>query len=116
MIDLTMDGLIRLNKMDTNLSKNDQRIAAIRVLLQNFARQDLKIPTAEWTQIKIEKIVEDELKQCDIIYVTFGTIEDVMRVNSKFKNLNDKARNKIFQYVPTTIKKGLQHLRQQHLE
>ena len=84
---------------------NDQKIAAIRVLLQNFARQELKIPTNEWNMIRIEKIVQDDKKDCDIIYVTFSTFQDIIKVNSNFKNLNDLSKNKIFQYVPNCLKK-----------
>ena len=89
-----------------SLLMNDQKIAAIRVLLQNFARQDLKIPTNEWNMIRIEKIVQDDKKDCDIIYVTFSTFQDIIKVNSNFKNLNDLSKNKIFQYVPNCLKKG----------
>ena len=87
MIDMTVQALSKCNKLNSKLSNNDKRIAAIKALLQDFAKNDLLINANEWKQIKIEKIEEVLDKNNDVVNVTFQTNEDIAAVNSKFINI-----------------------------
>ena len=87
------------------MSPQEKRITAIKLLLQDFAMNDLKINATEWKKIEIAKIEQDNNNKCEVVHVTFKTHEDIAAVNSKFINLNDKSNNKNFQYVPKALKK-----------
>ena len=86
------------------MPQNEQRMTAIKVLLQDFAKNDLKINAAEWKQIKIDKIEQEINNKSEVVHVPFNSHEDIAAVNNKFTNLNNQTNNKIFQYIPKPLK------------
>ena len=91
----------RYNKDTTHQTKY---LMAMHQCINIFFKQDLKMEKKEYEKIKIGHIIESDQIDCDLIYIVFKTIEDVSKVNSKFKNLNEGNRNKISQYVPKELK------------
>lgn len=87
------------------MSQHEQSILAIKVLLQDFAKTNLKINAAECKKIKISKIEQNFKNKCEVVLVTFAKHVDITAVNSKYTNLNQQSNNRIFQYVPKQLKK-----------
>ena len=85
------------------LPKNDQNIAAMKTVAQHFIIQTLQMPKDQWINTKIERIWQEEREDCEIINITFKSKSDIARVNPNLKNINHESRNKIYQYVPSTL-------------
>ena len=99
-----MNQLQANKRYKENDSYDSRYRMALHYCLNRFFEADLKMKQEEYKDIKIEEIIESDTIDCDIVNIKFKTISDITKVNSKFKNLNDNNRNKIFQYVPKQIK------------
>ena len=104
-IKYVMNQLERNKRFDENITIQNKYVMAMHHCINIFFQQDLKISKDDYKKIKIEHIIENDDIDCDLVYIVFKTLEDVTKVNSQFKNLNDGNRNKISQYVPKEFRK-----------
>ena len=76
----------------------------MKFLLNQFAIDHLKFQAEEWDSVKINQIFQLEFDEPDVIYVEFSTIDDVIKVNTKFHNLSPEASERILQFIPQEAK------------
>ena len=104
LIELTHDSMKKRNKIDLKLSHEEQRAQVMKTIVRAFLIQDLKMSIKEYAEVKIESLEHEEREKYEIINVRFATINDTVKVNCKFINLEAESKNKIYQYVPKQLK------------
>ena len=81
-IEDTKDNLIKMNKMDMNLSDKDQNIAAMKSVAQYFVLNNLKMSKENWVNCDIEAIWRDTNRDNTVINIRFKTKNDISKINS----------------------------------
>ena len=99
-----MNQLENNKRYKSDATYQQKYMMAMHHCINRFFEIDLKMEKEEYKNIKIDNVIEVEAVDCDLIYIIFKSIEDISKVNSKFKNLNETNRNKISQYVPKEVK------------
>ena len=75
-----------------------------KFMLERFVKTEMKIDSKQWQKVEIDSIVHMTRDESDIMYVEFKNITDIAVFNSNLRNLNNISSNKLFQYVPNTLK------------
>ena len=97
-----------MGKLNMDLTNDQQKAQTLKVLAQNFIIFDLKLSKQEYANTNVVKVWQDDRSDCGVINVTFKSRADIAKINSHLKFLNYENSNKVYQYVPNSLIKGLE--------